>query len=252
LQEARFYIGESYYRNKDLEKALPYYTELSKDVNFNMGNKVAGRVAEIQFKLGKYDNAVQNFHRLEKLATNKKEQYNAWSGLMESFYLLAQYDSAETYARIIIEKGAVNASAQNKATLYLGKIAYAKGDYEAAQDEFLNTVNSAQDEFGAEAKYMIAQILYLQKQYKQSYETLVQLNNDFESYDEWVGKSYLLLADNFIAMDDAFQAKATLQSLIENFPLENVKAEARRKLQEIERSEMEKQKQKAAADSLGN
>jgi tetratricopeptide (TPR) repeat protein len=252
LQEAKFYIGESYYRNKDLEKALPYYTDLSKDVNFNMGNKVAGRIAEIQFRLGKYDNAVQNFHKLERLATNKKEQYNAWSGLMESFYLLAQYDSAETYARIIIEKGAVNASAQNKASLFLGKIAYAKGDYEAAQDEFLNTVNSAQDEFGAEAKYMIAQILYLQKQYKQSYETLVQLNNDFESYDEWVGKSYLLLADNFIAMDDAFQAKATLQSLIENFPLENVKEQARKKLQGIERLETEKQKQKAAADSLGN
>jgi TolA-binding protein len=216
--------------------------ELSRDRTFSMGNKVEGRIAEIEFRQGQYENAITHFHRLEKLATNKKEQYNAWSGLMESFYLMAQYDSAETYARIILEKGAVNASAQNKASLYLGKIALAKGDYETAQDEFLNTVNSAQDEFGAEAKYMIAQIFYLQKQYKQSYETLVSLNNDFESYDEWVGKSYLLLADNFVAMNDNFQAKATLQSLIENFPQENVKEQARKKLAEIEKTEADKQK----------
>jgi tetratricopeptide (TPR) repeat protein len=252
LQEARYYIAESYYRIKEFDKALPYYMDLSKDMTFGQGNKVAGRIAEIEFRQGKYDNAIANFHRLERLATNKKEQYNARAGLMESFYLLAQYDSSEVYARTIIEKGAVDASGQNKASLYLGKIAFARGDYETAKDEFLNTVNTAQDEFGAEAKYTLAQIFYLQKQYKQSYETLVSLNNDFQSYDEWVGKSYLLLADNFIAMEDTFQAKATLQSLIENFPLEHVKTEARRKLQEIEKSEQEKQKQKVATDSLDN
>jgi Flp pilus assembly protein TadD len=55
---------------------------------------------------------------------------------MESHYLLAQYDSAEKYARIILEKGNINAGAQNKASLYLGKAAMARGDYELAQDEF--------------------------------------------------------------------------------------------------------------------
>ncbi len=249
LQEARYYIAESYYRIKDFGKALPVYLELSKDVNFTMGNKVVGRIAEIEFRNGKYDNAVDNFHRLEALATNKKEQYNAWSGLMESFYLMSKYDSAENYARRILEQGAVNASAQNRASLYLGKIAFAKGDYDAAQDEFLNTVNAAQDEHGAEAKYMLAQILYNQKQYKQSYETLISLNNDFASYDQWVGKSYLLLADNFVGLEDTFQAKATLQSLIENFPLESVKTAAREKLNEIEKLEQEKQ-QKIEADTL--
>jgi len=249
LSEAKFYIAESYFRNKEYAQALPLYQELSKDVNFSMGNRVEARIAELEFRLGKYENAISHFHRLEHLATNKKEQYNAWSGLMESFYLLGQYDSSAAYARTIIERGAVNASAQNKASLYLGKTAFAKGDYETAKDEFLNTVNAAQDEYGAEAKYRIAEIFYLQKSYKQSYETLVRLNKDFEAYDEWVGKSYLLLADNFIAMDDLFQAKETLQSLVDEFPLEHIKEEARRKLKEIEKTEQEK-KRKAASDTV--
>jgi TolA-binding protein len=251
IQESKYYIAESHYRLKDFSKALPIYDELSRDLTFSFGNRVVGRLAELQFRQGRHEDAIKNFHRLEKLASSKKEQYTAWSGLMESFYLLAQYDSADVYARIILERGAVNASAQNKASLYLGKTAFARGDYETAKDEFLNTLNAAQDEYGAEAKYMVAQIMHLQKEYKQSYETLQSLVEDFSSYDEWVGKAFLLIADNFVAMDDVFNAKATLQSLIEKFPLQHIKDAARTKLKVIEDAELEKQKA-VEADTLGN
>jgi TolA-binding protein len=168
---------------------------------------------------------------------------------MESFFLLSQYDSADAYAKIILERGAVTAGGQNKASLYLGKSAFARGDYEAAQDEFINTLNSAQDEYGAEAKYLLADIFYRQKEYNKSYETLLSLTEDFAAYDQWVGKAFLLMADNFMAMDQIFQARATLQSLIENFPLQNIKDAAVRKMSEIDRIEAEK-KRLLEADTL--
>jgi TolA-binding protein len=251
LKETKYYIAESYYRLKDNSKALPIYIELNNDPTFTMGNRVVGRVAELQFKQGSYADAIKSFHRLEKLATNKKDQYNAWSGLMESFYLLAQYDSTDVYARIILERGGAGVSSQNKASLYLGKTAFQRGDFVTAKDEFLNTLNAAQDEYGAEAKYTIALIQYQQKEYSQSVETLQGLSNDFSTYDEWVGKAFLLIADNFLAQDDIFNAKSTLQSLVDNFPLQNVKDEAKRKLKEIEAAQLEQQK-KAQADTLDN
>ena len=171
---------------------MPIYKDLSNDLAFSLANKSVARVGEIEFKQGKYKNAVSSFHEMERLAANKKDQFTAWSGLMESYYLLAQYDSADVYAHTILERGNVNAGAQNKATLYLGKSAMARGDFETAKDEFLNTLNAARDEYGAEAKYLLAQIFHQQKLYKQCYETLVSLNNDFSAYQDWVGKSYLL------------------------------------------------------------
>lgn len=249
LQEARYYVAESYYRMKDYTKALPLYEMLADDTNFNMGSRVVGRAADIHFRVGDYRSAIKHYHRLEQLATNKSEQYTAWAGLMESFFLLSQYDSADVYAKIILDRGAVNAGGQNKASLYLGKSALARGDFDAAKDEFLNTLNTAQDEHGAEAKYLLAQILYQQKAYKQSYETLLSLTEDFAAYDQWVGKAFLLMADNFLAMDQVFQARATLESLVENFPLVSVKDEASARLKEIDRVEAEK-KRKLEADTL--
>jgi TolA-binding protein len=250
LQEGRYYIAESYYRMKDMEKALPIYEQLSDDKNFTMGSRVVGRIAEIQFSQGNYESAIRNFHRLEQLASNKSEQFNAWQGLMESFYNVAQYDSSDVYANTILTRGAVNAGGQNKASLYLGKNAFARGDYESAQDEFLSTLNTARDEYGAEAKYMLAQIFFLQKEYKKSYETLLGLTQDFSAYDLWVGKAYLLMADNFVAMGQVFQARATLQSLVDNFPLQAVKDQARAKLKDIDKAETEKQKA-LEMDTLG-
>ncbi len=251
LPEATYYEAESYYRLKDFTKALVLYNDLMDNKIFSMSSKVTSRVAELEFKQGHYDKSISSFQRLAKEATNKKEQYNAWSGLMESYYLLNQYDSTEKYAKIILEKGSVNAGAQNKASLFVGKAAIGKGDYETAKDELLNTINSAQDEYGAEAKYRLAEIFYITKDYKQCYETLLGLNKDFSSYTDWVGKSYLLMADYFLATGDAYQTKATLQSLIDNFPLEEVKKQAAEKLKKVEGDEQKKQQQ-IKSDTVGN
>lgn len=258
LAEARYYIAESYYRMGDFARALPVYVGLADNQSFVFGNRVIGRVAELQFRENRYEEAIRNFKQLEQVATTKREQNNAWDGLMESYYRLGKFDSADIYAHIIIRQGAVNASAQNKASLYLGKTALARGDYESAKDEFLNTLNAAQDEYGAEAKYLLAQVQYLEKDYKQSYETLLGLNKDFASYDEWVGRSFLLIADIFVAQENFFQAKATLQSLIEHFPLQHVRDQAKVRLADVERVEQQRIREaipdslQSAPDSLNN
>ncbi|MFA6946043.1 MAG: hypothetical protein WC220_09085, partial [Pedobacter sp.] len=36
-------------------------------------------------------------------------------------------------------------------------------------------------------------------------------------HDYWVAKTYILIADNYVAMKDIFQAKSTLQSILENY-----------------------------------
>jgi thioredoxin-like negative regulator of GroEL len=51
--------------------------------------------------------------------------------------------------------------------------------------------------------------------------------------DYWVVKTYLLLADILIKEKDYFNAKATLQSIIQNAKTDALKAEAQQKLDEL-------------------
>ncbi len=243
VTEARYYMAESYYRQKDFGKSLELLKQVSRDPAFTMISKAVSRRAELEFRQQQYDSAIVSFRRLARIASNKKEEFTAMNGLMESYHVLAAYDSSDAYARKIQNLGSVNANALSKASLYLGKNAKARGDYETAKDEFLNTFNSAQDEYGAEAKYLLAEVFYLTGDHKMCFETLISLNHDFAAYEDWVGKSFLLLADNYVATKEIFQAKGTLQSLIDNFPKAEVRSLAAEKLKAIEQSERKKQEE---------
>lgn len=251
--EAKYYQAESYYRLREYDPALELYNELFGVVEFNQHSRVIGRIAEIEYSSGRYENAIYFYRELEVVASNRKQQYNVWDGLMESFFLLAQYDSSQRYAKIILDDGNVHISSKNKALLYLGKSAFAKGDYDQAQDEFLATLNTAKDQFGAEAQYMLGQIYYLTGDYNKSIETLISLNNDFNAYNEWVGKAFLLLADNYLALDDTFQAIGTLKSIVDDFPEEYYRQKAQEKIEEIELLEqVEEETGQNEIDSLIN
>jgi hypothetical protein len=43
------------------------------------------------------------------------------------------------------------------------------------------------------------------------------LAKEMPNYDYWVAKTYILLSDTYVGLKDAFQAKATLQSIIDNY-----------------------------------
>lgn len=253
VPEARYYIAESYYRLGEFEKAVPVYETLTDNPGFDQYTRVISRLAELRTAVGNYDQAIERYYQLEKMARNKKEQFNAWSGLMEAYYSKGIYDSVTHYATTILQKGNVNISAQNKASLYLGKAAYARGDLAAAQDEFLSTLNNARDQYGAEAQYLLGESFFRQKKYQQSIETLINLSKNFGAYENWVGESYLLLSDNYVAMEDYFQAKGTLNSLVENFPGEEIKVRAQEKLLKIQAlEETENREVIIGSDSLGN
>ncbi|RYE28923.1 MAG: hypothetical protein EOP42_15610, partial [Sphingobacteriaceae bacterium] len=53
--------------------------------------------------------------------------------------------------------------------------------------------------------------------YKASQKTCFELINKLGDYDYWVAKTFILLADNYVALKDIFQAKSTLQSIIGNY-----------------------------------
>ena len=234
--EARYYRAEAWYRLKDLPSALRSYYEIADAVEFANASKVAARIGELEVKTGNCQKAISAYQRLGKLSSSPKEKYNSWAGQMDCHFTLSAYDSAMTYAAKILSDPGTSATLQSRAGLVTGKVWMARGAYEEAKDEFLSVINDAQDEYGAEAKYRLAEIQYGQGEYRPCYETIISLNREYSAYTEWVGKGFLLLAESFVATGEIFQAKATLRSL-EKFPLESIRDEAQRRLLKVEAAE---------------
>ena len=229
-----YYLGESYYRSGSYPEAIGQLLHVAGNRNSQWYSRAVNRVAMLFNETNENQKAKQYFRLLEKIASNRRMEFDAWSGLMEAYFKIGQYDSAIYFGDQILNKGAFSVNAQNRAQLYLGKAYLEKGDFDNAIDYFLNTVNTAKDAHGAEAQYHIASIYHDQGNYKRSNEALFNLNDTYGIYEEWIGKSFLLIAENFIAMDELFQAQATLNSVIEKSPVESITKLAKERLTEIE------------------
>ncbi|SFB95896.1 Tetratricopeptide repeat-containing protein [Flexibacter flexilis DSM 6793] len=232
-QEAKFLLAESYYRVGKRDKSIELHKELLSAKKNNTTNKSVMRLAELEYANANYKASQVYYNLLVNTASNKRELFNAWTGMMETYYQLANYDSVAYFAQTISAKDNAPIDAANKASLYAGKVAYAKGDYETATDELLNTANEAKDQYGAEAQYLLGEVFYKQKKYKESLQALYGVKDNFANYQKWNDKAYLLMADNFIAQNQYYQARATLSSIIENSPDNGTRDAAKQKLEQI-------------------
>lgn len=233
--ETIYLKADAYARSEQPLQALDSYYLIVGDLGFNRHSRVVQRIAEIELSTENYEKSIPQFEQLEKIANSKKEQVSAWSGLMYANYEIAKFDKAIEYGNLIIDKGQVTLNAKNEALLLIGKSHLALGQKSEARNYFEQTVESAKDENGAEALYLIAELLYENSLYQESIDRLFELNGNYSMYELWLGKSFILIADNYLAMGEDFQAKATYQSVIENSPIDEIVDEAELKLMVLEK-----------------
>jgi tetratricopeptide (TPR) repeat protein len=214
--DAKYFIASSYDKLGSVNEALQYYSKVVQDNRSTFVAASAQRSAELEIGRGNFNNAVTNFRILLRNSENKKEQTQAWIGLMDTYYSLKSYDSTLYYAKEIINVGNVVPAGLGKAQLYLGKVPYEKGDLTKAAEEFKKVASSSKDEYGAEASYWGAVILTKNKKFKDAETAIIEMGKNFEGFDYWRVRSFILLAEVYVGMNEIGQAKATLTSIIEN------------------------------------
>ena len=216
VKEAWFLIAESYYRLGNDSQALAHYHTAIQDKTSFFHNKALLRMAIIAYNQQDFQTALAYYEQLKAGASNKKENYYALEGIMKTSHVLQQYDKVKEAASLIMEQGNITVNATYQAALYLGKAAMQQGKNQEAVDYFNQVLATSQDSYAAEAQYLIAKIYYENAEYNRSLESLFTLNKQFSTYQAWVNQGFLLIADNYLALNELFQAKATLQSIIEN------------------------------------
>ena len=227
---ARFYLAESYRQTDDVANALKYYNVVVADAKSEYLVRAATRAAELEVAQKNFPRAVADYQLILRQAENKAEYVTAQLGLMDTYFLYPKPDSAAVVARNVLTGGNVVLGAQNRAQLMLGKVALAKNDLKTAQTEFERTVALAKDVNGAEAQFHLGEILYKDKKYKESIALLLKFNELFGEFEFWKGKAFILIADNNVALEETTQAKAVLNSIIENSSDQTIIAEAKAKL----------------------
>lgn len=215
---ARFYRAECLYKQERYISALIDYEYVASSPRDRFTEKsllLAARINEYEVK--DYAKAFKLYKQLLEVAEYKVNNLIARQHLMRLAYKLEQYKDVKIYSDMVIRFDLSSTKDVVEARLYIGRAAFKMQDLVKAMNAFKSISRGPLTESSAEAKFYIAHIHYLKQEYEESQKACYEIINQTPSYEYWVVKSFLLLADNDIARGEFFQARATLQSVVKNY-----------------------------------
>lgn len=215
--DAHYYIAQCSYNDKELEKALEHYNIVVAKVNNNYYEESVRHAADISYTLKDYHQAAGHFATLEKISIEEENIRASVVGQMNAFWELKNYSAAKDYAVKVLGLSPIDEPMEVHAIFIKGMSLKEMQEFEEAKTVLLNCSELTKSAKGAEAKFNYAEILFLQKDHENCQEAIMELVQQKPSYDYWIARGIILLGDNFIALEDYFNAKHSLQSVVDNY-----------------------------------
>jgi len=213
---AHFYLAQLLFE-EDPDSALEHYLYvLEKDRN-EFTEQSLVRAAETYLMKEQYDRALPLLEKLEPLANYKQNVIFAQSNSMKSAYQLEDYQKALLYAERVLENDKIDQSVRNDAVVIVARTAFKLGDQQRAKNAYERLSATAIGGLAAEALYYRAYFLNADRDYQGSNDLIQKLAQEYAGFKEYGAKGLILMAANFYAMEDAFQATYILENVISNF-----------------------------------
>jgi TolA-binding protein len=242
---ANYYKAECEYKNKNYAEALKGYAFVVSKPQSKFTEYALQSAASLSYELKQYDSAATYYSLLETSAEYKSNILESRLMKMRCYWNSGALAKSIEEARILIATDKVTSDDLSEAYITIGRAAMEMDSIALAQTSFeFAYKQNATSEFGAEAKYNLAYIYYQLKDYTNAEKTVFEVINQVPSYDYWITKSFILLADIYTKAGNTIQAKATLTSIIENSDNTELVKLSHEKLNAILQSEIQEEQKK--------
>ncbi|WP_437823052.1 tetratricopeptide repeat protein [Tenacibaculum mesophilum] len=236
--KAHFYLAQAYNNTKQFDEAIPHYSYVSKQNKNEFTEESLTKLANIYLEKQDWNNGILVLQQLEKDANYPQNIIFAQSNLMKGYYNKNDYANAIIYAEKVLTTGKVDTNIAEDAKIILARSSFKKNDFLTAEEYFNEASKKATGELKAECLYYNAFFLHENKEYEASTKAVQDLIANYSSYKYWGVKSYIIMAKNYYALKDAYQATYILENIIKNFTqYKDVIEEAKNELRTIKNKE---------------
>ena len=245
--KAHFNRGESLFDLKRYEEALKDYAYISESNNPAYSETANHRAANITYySTQDFAEATKYYGRLEKVASTTDMLFESQQFGMRAAFYSGDFETLPLTAARFMDNERSTPQDHAEANYYIGKAYLSQKNYPAALTAFnKNIALSGDDVRSAESRYWRAYITYENRELDKAMDLCFNNNKEIPGHPYWLVKSFILLADIYAEKGNLFQAKATLQSIVDNYDGdEELLNEAKRKLELVKQAEEDKSKLK--------
>ncbi len=220
-----YFINYAHYYKADCEQKTKNYIDALKDYQFIIDNNVADfmekslrQTCHINYDLFKdYPAARISFNKLAKVAQSKENHSMAIIGVMRCDWFTENYDSVLVSSANVLALENVDPNIAKEAMKYQARVYMKKRDWVNAEPVLNKLKEYKASQESAEAQYDLAKIAFERQQYDTAETMAYGVIQQEPSYEYWVVKAFILSSDIFVKKDNLNQAKATLESIVDNY-----------------------------------
>ena len=238
---ARFYLADCLSRSERSDEALDLYLRVVSVGNNQFMEQSLLGAATITFSRGDYDGAWALYEKLGREASTSSNRLSAAIGMMRSAARLEDDQKVLASSEMVLESEKLTEELAREATFLAASANRRLGNNEDALDDYHRVAYEVTTLYGAESKYRIAELLWLSGDISGAEKQANQFIDMSSPHAYWTGRCFLLLSEIALKRGDTFQAKATLQSLIDYYTVsdDGIKEEARKKLEALTAEELQ-------------
>ena len=236
--KAHFYLAQLYYKKDLFDNAQPHFKAVVESSKNEYTEQAMIKLCEIYLSKSSWEDAVPVLKRLELEADYPQNVIYAQSNLMNAYYQTEDYTKAESYAEKVLSNSKLDNKVMSDAKLIIARSAIKTGNEAKAKTAYAEVEKLATGSVAAEALFYNGYFKNKEGNYEASNTVIQKLAKDYGSYKLFSAKGLVVMAKNFYALGDAFQATYILESVINNFPeFKEVVQEAKAELNKIKAEE---------------
>ena len=214
--EAALMLAISLERSARKEAALDYYAIAMGDAtSYQTALEARTAYAALALSLGRCEDAAGAYSLLASSA-DAKVRTDALAGLMRARFRNREYDAAIEAATQLSALDAGD-ELRREASYVIAKCLMMEGEREKALAIFDTLSARTDDDFGAEAAYLMAYDAFNCGDHEAVKRRVYTFAESGSRHQYWLARAFLTLGDSFAAAGDKEQAIATYKSILEGY-----------------------------------
>lgn len=236
VNQANYFLAESYRRLSDSLNAFLYYENIIKSNSKEYLEVALMFCARHKYRLKEYSSSNLYYLAIEGIASSNSLRREAIIRLMYGFNFL-ENKSAFVYAQKVLSLDKNDNWLISIANTIIAREEFSRGNYLKVRINYRTVLDVNLGSEAAEAKYMLSYLTFLDNDLELAEKMIFELAENY-SNDYFIAKAFILLSDIYIEKNDLFQAKATLESVIDNHNGSELRLLAQKKRENILEKEL--------------
>lgn len=217
---ANYYAAECYYEGGYEFEALQNYLFVLQKKPNQFEESALVRIATIHLNSKQFQDAIPILIELEQKAQRKQNLAFARNGLIQCYVQTNEYERLVATAHTFIQIEKLEDADIRWARLHMAHALDSLKDTTEALLQYRTLAIEYNTAEGSEAQYKVASYLFAQKKHEECEKEIIQFLEKSTPHQYWLGKSYILWAQVFIARNELFQARYTLQNVLEHYKIQ--------------------------------